>query len=297
MPLDANTDIDIGSMLLEKKLINKVQLQECLDQQKIKGGYLSQHLVEAGYIKDTDFTTCLTCQYGYCYLPLKSYSIEDAAINAIPPEYAYNYCVIPIEKTDKILTVVMADPLNKGVIEMLRRVSHCEIVIFISSRSEVKQTIEKCYGKPFVNFELVKFKDDRILRDIFYKQEISTNCYQGPNRRMYRRLYCELDLEYYAYPHTIKTKVLNISMGGLLFESNVAIPKGMQMTVNIALGNNMFVAGIIEVSRCESIRMTNTVFGDDSPTFYFYEVGAFFNFLTEENQNRLADFLKKKLDL
>ncbi|HAJ56270.1 MAG TPA: hypothetical protein DCL35_00705 [Candidatus Omnitrophica bacterium] len=295
MELDSNTDI--GSMLLEKKLISTEQLIECFDQQKIKGGYLSQHLLDAGYIKDSDLTTCLTCQYGYCYLPIKSYYIEDAALKAIPTEYVYDYCAIPIEKKDKLLSVVMADPINKGVIEMLRRVSRCEIVVFISNRNDVKETIEKCYGMTFENFELDKFKEDTVLRDNFSKKEIETSFYEGPNRRRYRRLYYDMDLEYYAYPHAIRTKILNISMSGILFESNVAIPKGMQIAVNIHLDGHMFVTGVVEVARCGSIQMQNTVFGDDSPTFYFYEVGAFFNFLTRENQTTMAEFLRKKLDM
>lgn len=297
MDFDSSANIDIGTMLLEKKLITTEQFNECFKQQKIKGGYLSQHLLDAGYVSDSDLTTCLTCHYGYCYLPLKSYYIEDSALQAIPMEYVYDYCVIPIEKNDKLLTVVMADPVNKGVIEMLRRVSRCEIVVFVSNKNDVKETIEKYYKKTFKSFELDKFKDDCILRDNHIRKEIKNNLYEGPNRRHYRRLYYELDMEYYAYPNTVKAKILNISLNGILFESNVVIPKGTQMAINIRLENNLSVSGVAEVSRCESIMMQNAVFGDDSPTFYFYEVGVFFNFLTSENQNTLAEFLKKKLSM
>jgi hypothetical protein len=297
MTIETNPDVNFGTMLLEKKLITEEQLKVCVDQYRVRGGYLSQYLIEAGYIKDSDLTTSLTCQYGYCYLPLKSYAIEDNALQAIAPQYIYDYSVMPIEKNDKILTVVMSDPTNKGVIEMLRRVSRCEIVVFISTRSDVRETIEKHYHRPCGNFELDKFINDAVLRDDLITKKVSNGIYLGPNRRRYRRLYLETDLEYYAYPDTIKTKVLNVSISGLLLESNTAIPKGTQMAINLKLGDRHSISGVVEVARCESIKMTNTVFGDDSPMFYFYEIGVFFNFLTVEDQNILADFLRKKLGL
>ncbi len=292
----SDTDLDIGSVLLDKKLINTDQLQECIKLHKQKGGYLSQHLIESGCIKDSDLTTCLTCQYGYCYIPLGSYFIEDSALGAIPENCVYDYCVIPIEKNDKILTLVMADPLNKGVIDMLRRRSQCEVVIFVSSRSEIKQAIERYYGKTFRTFNMDKFNDDTILRDDFVKKEISNQLYMGPNRRRYRRLYVEMEMEYYDYPNTVKTKATNISMSGLLFESNIAIPKGKQMTARLSLPENTSITGVVEVARCESTNMANTVFGDDSQAFYFYEVGAYFTFLDKNNQMTLADFLRRKLN-
>lgn len=295
MAIETNSDVNFGSMLLEKKLITEEQLKVCIEKYRVKGGYLSQHLIEAGYIKDSDLTTYLTCQYGYCYLPLKSYVIEDDALRAIAPHYIYDYNVMPIEKNDKLLTVAMSDPTNKGVIEMLRRVSRCEIVVFISTRNEIRETIERYFHRPCGNFELDRFINDAVLRDDLLTKKVSNNFYLGLNRRRYRRLYIQMDLEYYAYPNTVKTKVLNVSSSGLLFESNVAIPKGTQMAINLSLSDHKQINGVVEVARCESIKMTNTVFGDDSQMFYFYEVGTFFNFLTLENQDILADFLRKRL--
>ena len=297
MGQDTNIDIDLGAMLLEKKLITKPQLKDAIEKHIVKGGYLSDCLIDNGYLADSDLTTCLTCQYGYCYLPLTSYSVDDAALQAIPANYIYDYCVFPIEKNDKLLTIVMADPTNQGVIEMLRRITRCEIIVFISTRTEIRKTIAKYYGQTCNSFELENFMGDQILIDDLFTKNVSSSTYIGPNRRKYRRLYSDLAIEYYAYPNIVKTKAINLSMGGVLFESNVAVPKGLQMVIDFRLTNQALLSGVVEVTRCESMKMINTVFGDDSRMFYFYEVGAFFNFLSKESQHALADFLKKRLSL
>ncbi len=290
-----SVETDLGTILLEKKLVTREHLKECFDKMRIKGGYLSQHLIDAGYIKDSDLATCLTCQCGYCYLPLRSYSIEESAIKSIPARYAQDFCVIPIEKNDKLLTVAIADPLNKGVLEMLRLVSRCEIIVFVSTRADIVENIQKYYGGPYKTFELDKYNNDTSLRDDMVLKHISNGFYVGPNRRRYRRLYQELELEYYAYPQVIKTKALNISQSGVLFGSNIFIPRGAQLAISLDFGNHKYLAGVVEVSRFQPTRTTTPVPGAKGESRYPYEIGAFFTFLSDENQDMLCEYLKKHL--
>lgn len=294
MGIDTHVDMDLGLVLLEKKLITQKQLNECLEKQKIKGGYLSQHLIESGYAKDADITTCLTCQFGYCYLPLSSYEISEEALSSIPTKFICDFCILPIEKHDRLLSLVMADPLNKGVLEILRQITHCEIIVFVSTRQEITQAIEKHYQVPFKNFELDRFAYDPVLRDNLATKCVANGLYTGPSRRRYKRLYTDSLAEYYSYPHIIKTKVTNISMSGVLFEANATIPHGTQVTMNVHVDQNKFITTVVEVCRCESKNLIDVIFGTNKNSFY--EIGAFFNFIPEENQNMLASFLREKLN-
>lgn len=295
MGIETNLDIDLGSLLLEKKVITQSQLNECLQKQKIKGGYLSQHLIDAGYIKDADLTTCLTCQYGYCYLPLESYAVSEETLKTIPQKFAVDFCVFPIEKNDKLLSIVMADPLNRGVLEILRQITHCEIIVFISTRQEIKKAIEKNYHVEFREFELDRYANDSVLRDNMQSTFVANGLYTGPSRRRYKRLYTDLIAEYYSYPNVIKTKITNISMSGILFEANGSIPNGTQVTMNIHLEQNKFITGVVEICRCESKNLIDVIFGTNKNSFY--EIGGYFDFMPEENQQILAQFLKERLDV
>lgn len=296
MSIEVSVDMELGSMLMSKKIISHEHLKIALAEQKIKGGYLSQRLLELGYVKDTDLATCLTCQYGFCYLPLNSYDISEATLEIISPQFACEYCVVPIEINDKFLTVTMSDPLNKGVIEILRQISHCEIVVFVSTHGEIKQAIEKYYKIPYKSFELDKFSQDSGLRDNLSQSCISNGLYSGPNRRRYKRLHYRISGEYYLYPNIIKTKILNVSMSGILFEANTHLPKGAQIAINLHLDRYRFITAVVEVTRCESKNMIDVIYENGNGNHHVYEVGAFFNFLSEENQHMLADFMKTRMN-
>jgi hypothetical protein len=295
MSVELNCNIDIGTMLLEKKIITPVQLRQALGEQRLKGSYLSQRLIELGHIRDSDLASCLTCQYGFSYIPINSYQIERNALETIPAPFASCYCVIPVEMSDRLLTVVMADPLNNGVIEILRQITHCEILVFVSTYREIKVAIEKYYGVPFKNFDLDKYKNDVILRDNLGNDRIDNEFYTGSNRRRYRRLQVDLPGEYYHYPDIIYTKILNVSMGGVLFETRTLLPPGTQIPINLHLDKGKFITAVVEVVRCTSNNMAYSPYQTNGPLYH--ETGAFINFLSEENQDMLAEFLREKMSV
>ena len=65
----------IGELLLQRNVITLQQLNAALEEQKKKGGYLSQHLIALGFASELDIAHCLSNQYNFAYLPLKNYNI------------------------------------------------------------------------------------------------------------------------------------------------------------------------------------------------------------------------------
>jgi hypothetical protein len=276
-------DMDLGVFLAEKKLITPDQLRTARDTYKNKGGYFSQRLIELGYINETSLTTLLTCHYGYSYLPLKAYTIDDNALRMIPATIAWECLVMPIEINDKLLTVSMADPLNKGVVEILRQTTHCEIIIFISARAEILEALTKYYGDaaPFVREER---STDSALRDDLNIPYVSNGRYAGPNRRRFRRFTENIDVDCYLYPNVLKTKSINVSLGGVLLESKEMLTPGTQVALSVRVRHSQEVRGVAEVLRCEP-----------RPHGHTFEVGAFFNFLPKCDHEILSQHLLSKL--
>ena len=81
-------------------------------------------------------------------------------------------------------------------------------------------------------------------------------------------------------------------MSGILFESKTAIPKGMQMAKKLYLDENTVVMAVIEVIRREPKNAMQGHFGNNRGITY--DIGAFFNFMSIEDQYLFADFLKKR---
>jgi len=295
MFIDPDLDKDFGEFLIEKNVATAEQVEEVRKEQRRLGGYLSAHLIERGVLRDSAFATFLTCHYGFSYLPLKAYNISEAALKAIPPDVIRDYCIFPVEKSEKLLSVTMADPLNKGVVELLRHVTDSEIIVFISTYTEVREAIKVYFGEQEKPNHLDRFPQDTVLRDDLVTPFISHSLYTGVNRRRYRRFYGDLELDYHVYPHTIRTHAKNVSMSGVLFESNMVLPRGAQVAVKLYLSRTRSLVAVADVNRCESKKLSATAFGDENQVFNLFEVGASFCFMSNADQDDLATFLREKL--
>ena len=107
----------IGEVLLERGVITQKELERALAQQKERGGLMGQVLIELGFVTEEEIALALTAQYGFPYLPLENYEIDEVLTALIPESVARQYCLIPIDRIGNALTLAMADPSNVQAIE------------------------------------------------------------------------------------------------------------------------------------------------------------------------------------
>jgi len=138
-------DKQLGELLMERGLISKQQLDEALALQKDKGGLIGEILVDLGFAKEEDIAKTLTAQYGFPYLPLSNYEVDAQIINIIPGRVARQYLLIPIDKIGENLTIAMSNPLNTHAIEDVELLSNCNVLVFVSTSSDIKKAITKYY--------------------------------------------------------------------------------------------------------------------------------------------------------
>ncbi len=137
----------LGELLIERKIIASEHLQKALDYQKVNGGLVGEILVQLGFAKEEDIAQVLTAQYGFPYLPLASYEIDVEVAKLVPVQVARQYCLIPIDKIGNNLTVAMSNPLNTQAIEDVEMISKCVVQAFVSTTSDIRKAIERCYAK------------------------------------------------------------------------------------------------------------------------------------------------------
>lgn len=137
----------IGQVLLDKGIIKQTQLDEALKFQKEKGGLLGQILASLGYVTEEQIAQVITIQYGFPYLPLSNYEIDEGVIKLIPENVARQYCLIPIDKIGNTVTIAMADPINAQAVEDIELVTSSAIQIFVSTATDIKEAIDRYYKK------------------------------------------------------------------------------------------------------------------------------------------------------
>jgi len=142
------TNKQLGELLIERGFINHEQLNLAIDHQKKQGGLLGEVLVELRFATEKDIAQALTAQYGFPYLPLSNYEIDQEVIDTVPENICRKFCLIPIDRIGKSLTLAMANPLNVQAAEDVELITGCTVQVFVSTSTEVKETLNKYYKKP-----------------------------------------------------------------------------------------------------------------------------------------------------
>lgn len=135
----------LGELLIERGVITHDQLNVGISKQKEIGGLLGEVLVEMGYATERDIAQALTSQYGFPYLPLANYEIDEDVIKTVPENVCRQFGLIPIDKIGKSLTLAMSNPLNYQAAEDVELITGCTVQTFVSTATEVKQSIDKYY--------------------------------------------------------------------------------------------------------------------------------------------------------
>jgi type IV pilus assembly protein PilB len=138
----------LGQVLVERGVIDHEQVLMAITYQREKGGLFGEVLVQLKFATEEDIAQALTCQYGFPYLPLANYEIDQEVISTIPENVCVQFCLIPVDKIGKSLTLAMADPLNQNAIDDVELITGATVQAFVSTSSDIKEAIARYYNKP-----------------------------------------------------------------------------------------------------------------------------------------------------
>jgi type IV pilus assembly protein PilB len=133
----------LGELLVERGIIDHKQLEKALAVQKEKNSLLGEVLVELGFATEEEIAQALTSQFGFPYLPLSNYDIDEEVIKSIPENVCRQYCLIPIGRIGQSLTLAMANPLNHQAIEDVEMICGCPVQIFVGTTTDIRNAIER----------------------------------------------------------------------------------------------------------------------------------------------------------
>jgi len=135
----------LGRILLDRDLITQDQLEHVLKIQKKRGGYFGKILIDLGYVNERDIVTGLGIQCHVPYIAIDQYDIDQNTLQLVPSAIAHKYNVIPLDQVNKILSIVMADPLDMEAKNELQNITNCRLVPFIATQEEIEKAIHRSY--------------------------------------------------------------------------------------------------------------------------------------------------------
>jgi type IV pilus assembly protein PilB len=135
----------LTEILIKNKLITQEQLNKSLEEQKRKGGTLSEVIVGLKFIKENDLISVLSEGLNFPLIDLKRFKLDPEIVKLIPRDIAKRYGIIAISKIGDIITLAMADPLNIFAIDHVEALTGYKINPIISPNQEIFQAIESSY--------------------------------------------------------------------------------------------------------------------------------------------------------
>ncbi len=139
------TSKKLGEILIESGLITEEQLARSIEEQKKRHKRLGETLIELGFATEEDIARTLSVQLGIPYVDLSTAVVEPEAIEKVPEKIAKKHMAIPVSIDNKVLTVVMADPLNFEAIKDIEFVSGMNVRPAVSTQTQIQNAIQRYY--------------------------------------------------------------------------------------------------------------------------------------------------------
>jgi len=229
----------IGEILLAHNLITKDMLDRALEYRDQCGCSVTQYLLAYGYIDEHQLAQCLCTQFGIPYLPLTSYDIADEIIKLVPADIAQKYWLIPVDRRADALMVVMIDPLDTKAINEVEEVTGYKVMPFVGIISEIVEALEVYYKIR------VREREAKSQKNLPFF--INTRTYKGVERRRSIRFKTKIEIRFPVGGYYKTSQTINISRGGLSFESEDALPVGSMIPIEINLSKSFSPLPILSI--------------------------------------------------
>ncbi|MBF0122134.1 MAG: hypothetical protein HQL21_01845 [Candidatus Omnitrophica bacterium] len=148
MRIERASSKHLGELLVERGVVSRAQVEKVLEYQRSHEGVLfGEALVNLAFATEEDIAQALTCQYGFPYLPLANYEIDPEVVRTVPANLCEQFCLVPIDKIGKSLTLAMANPLNVKAVDDVELITGCTVQAFVSTITDIRTAIKKYYGQ------------------------------------------------------------------------------------------------------------------------------------------------------
>ncbi|AQT68518.1 Type II traffic warden ATPase [Anaerohalosphaera lusitana] len=132
----------LGEILYRSKLVDKETLIKAIKEARKNGRRLGEQLIETGKASESQIAKALAHQFGFKYVNLDKVDIPDSAMKLIPDEIRKKHQVLPLEQNNGAMRVIISDPMDLDLLDMLRFRLNCEIEPCLAAPSKIKDRLE-----------------------------------------------------------------------------------------------------------------------------------------------------------
>ena len=141
----------IGSILVDRGLISKAQLERALAEQRSTGERLDRVLVRLNIVTREEVLAAIGDQFHMPVIDLENIIVEPKVLEALPAKLVYKQNCVPISRDGPeggggTLTVATSDPFELAVLDELRLLTGCSINLVLADEEDLHKFIRTHYG-------------------------------------------------------------------------------------------------------------------------------------------------------
>ena len=133
----------LGDILVEWKVINPAQAEQAATAAKQSGKRMGDVLVEMGFAKDDQVAKALANQFGLEYFDLAAPgAAAKIDLKLVPEDLVKKHHILPLSKVNGRLSIIVHDPMDLELIDMLRFRLNTELDTKLAPRGAIKRYLE-----------------------------------------------------------------------------------------------------------------------------------------------------------
>jgi type IV pilus assembly protein PilB len=141
----------LGELLVEWGACSPKDVAKALEHAKKQSMRIGEALIDLKLVNETAVFKGLASQHNMEYVDLEKSSIPANAIGLIPDDLMRKYVILPLGKENGRLRVVVHDPLDLEMLDILRFRLHADIRTVLAPRSRIKAIIDELFQTTAAN--------------------------------------------------------------------------------------------------------------------------------------------------
>ena len=133
----------LGQILLDEGLIKEDQIVDALKRQRDTGEFLSESLINLGFLSELDIAGSLVRQFGLPYIDAARYRISKDALAVVPALLMWQNLFIVLDKIGSSMLLAVSGVISGEVLEKVEKASRSQICLYIATSSQVAAALEK----------------------------------------------------------------------------------------------------------------------------------------------------------
>jgi len=136
----------IGEILLEKGELTQDQLQYVIAKRKTVIERFGEICVTDGLATEEAVSRALAEQFGFEFVDLQGFKIDEAILSAFPPEIVYRHNFVPLAQEDETLIIAISDPTDVINLDELEILLNRPLKIRVATKSQIILILKRGEG-------------------------------------------------------------------------------------------------------------------------------------------------------